>query len=213
VIVWRLQNKEMAELRKKIEASAEKYDMLLVGGRAVVNLVKDHLFALDERGNKMGAPRTHFYSAAAKSVSQVERDGDAVSFSITKIGLAQRWLGGTIKAGQGTSSATGGPTKYLAIPARTEAVGVPPSEFPDLKFIPRRGGGAMLVQALQTQVSITGRKKKTITRGSVVGGLVMYWLVKSVTQLPDPSVMPTDEEMLGAAHDAIDSYLSRRLAS
>jgi hypothetical protein len=213
MIAYRIQSKKLDELRKRGAALWKDNSARLVAGRAVANEVKDHLFALDSRANKLGGPRSHFYSAAAKSVADPQASGEKVTFEITKIGLALRWLGGTVKAGASTSSATGSLTKYLAIPARTEAVGKPPSEFPDLKFIPRRNGGAMLVQALQTTVSISGRKRIKITRGSEVGGLVMYWLVKQTTNRPDPTVMPTEEQMLETAVDAMGQYISRRLAS
>jgi hypothetical protein len=213
MIGYRLQSKELDALRKRASALGQADAASLVGGRAAANLVKDHLFALDSRANKLGGPRTHFYSAAAKSVSEPRTAGGVVAFDITKVGLALRWLGGTVTAGSGISSATGGPTKYMAIPARTEAMGKPPSEFPDLIFVPRRNGGAMLVQALQTQVSISGRKNKTVTRGSVVGGLVFYWLVTETTNAPDPTVMPTREELIETTAGAISTYLSGRLAS
>lgn len=213
MIGYRLKSEQLQELSRRAAAIGQKQEVAMVGGRAAANLTKDHLFALDSRANKLGGPRTHFYSAAAKSVSAPHATGGTVSFEITKLGLAQRWLGGTIKAGAGPSSAGGGLTKYLAIPARTEAVGVPPSAFPDLQFIPRRNGGAMLVQALQTKVSISGRKRFKTTRGAEIGGLVMYWLVTSVTQKPDPTVMPTEEELLEAAASAMSTYLAGRLAS
>jgi len=210
MIGFRLQSKNLDELRAKAATIGQEDELGLVGGRAAANLTKDHLFALDTRVNQLGGPRTHFYSSAAKSVSQVQKRGGVVAFDVTKLGLTQRWLGGTITAGKGISSASGGPTKYLTIPARAETYNVPPSAFSDLKFVPRRGGGAMLVQALQTTVSIG---KKAVARGIQLGGLVMYWLVKSVTQKPDPSVMPTEEELLNTASTAMGQYLSRRLAS
>jgi hypothetical protein len=213
MIGYRLQSKELDALQKRAAVLGKKDEAGIAGANAAAELTRDHLFALDSRANKLGGPRTHFYSAAAKSVSLPRASGGIVAFDVTKIGLALRWLGGTVHAGAGISSATGGPTKYLAIPARTEAVGKPPSEFPDLQFIPRRGGGAMLVQALQTKVSISGRKNKTVTRGAEVGGLVMYWLATETTNAPDPTVMPTKEELTETTVGAISAYLSGRLAS
>jgi hypothetical protein len=200
-------------------ASGFGAQILSIAARAVANLVKNHLFERDTRGNALGGKRTHFYSTAAKSVETATADG-AASITITKIGLAQRWLGGTIRAGAGISSATGGPTKYLAIPARAEAYGRTPAEFSDLKFVPRRNGGAMLVQAHQTLVAgftKKGAQRKLGARGTTpgsageAGGLVMFWLVTEVTQQPDPTVMPTEEAMHAAAATSIESYLARRL--
>ncbi len=213
MIAYKLQSKEIEALKAKAAVIGEVDNLGLVGARAAANVTKDHLFALDSRANPLGGVRTHFYSSAAKSVSDPRVRGGEISFTITKIGLAQRWLGGTITAGTGTSSVSGKPTKFLAIPARAEAYNQPPSRFPDLHFVPRRGGGGMLVEALQTKVSIAGRKNKTVTRGSEAGGLVMFWLVKEVHQKPDPSVMPTEGELLTASTTAMGQYLARRLQS
>jgi hypothetical protein len=168
------------------------------------------LFSLNSSGaNALGGKRTNFYSAAAKSVEAPTVAGGRAQVLITKIGLAQRWLGGTIKAGAGISSKTGLATRYLAIPARSEAYGRAPSEFNDLSFIPTRRGGA-LVQALQTGVKFA---KKGVKRGSEAGGLVMFWLVSQVTQRPDPSVIPSQEEFETEVERAVNDFVSRHLAT
>jgi hypothetical protein len=186
-------------------------DAAMVGSRAIGDLTRQHLFDLDSsRPNALGGPRTHFFSNAARSVQNPVDGNGQVSMSINALGLAQRWLGGDISAGVGTSSATGRLTKYLAIPARTEAYGLSPSKFQDLHFVPRRNGEAMLVQAFQTLLT---HAKKGLKAAGEVGGLVMFWLVKRVHQDPDPSVLPTEQEMADSAQSAIQNYLSRRLAN
>jgi hypothetical protein len=185
-------------------------DIARYGARAAADLAKAHLFALDSaRPNALGGKRTNFYSAAAKSVEGPSVGGGLARVLITKIGLAQRWLGGVIKAGAGISSKTGVAARYLAIPARSEAYGRAPSEFNDLSFIPTRRGGA-LVQALQTAVKYG---KKGVKAGLEAGGLVMFWLVSQVTQRPDPSVMPTQEEFEGAVNLAVNDFVSRHLGT
>jgi hypothetical protein len=211
-----LKSDALDELIKQSDKLGESENMAMVGARAAANVVRAHLFALDgTRANKMGGERTHFYSNAAKSVHEPVSEGATASFTITQIGLAQRWLGGEIRAGMGESSATGLATKYLAIPARAEAYGKTPGEFDDLTFIRTRNGGA-LVEELQTAVSF-GRKKKdgtrTVKRGETTGSLVMFWLVESVIQKEDPTVMPTEEEMGNEAREAMTGYLSDLLKS
>lgn len=189
----------MGALQEKVQSVAQEGARR--GAHAVAGVVRDHLYDLNSRRHRPGGPITpQFYADAAKSVSVTDS-----TVSITKLGLAQRWLGGTIRAGSGTSSATGLATKYLAIPARAEAYGHPPSDFHDLLFVPRKNGGAMLIQALQTLVA--WGKTGPRSRGER-GGLVMYWLKTEVTQAPDPTVMPTEEEMISAAAEAINDYLN-----
>lgn len=196
----------LRELQEKAARLGQSAEAAKVGGQAVSIVIQNHFYELSRRRHRM-SNKFDFYAQAAKSVAVSSTSNGSV-VTITKLGLAQRWLGGTIRAGAGTSSATGTLTKYLAIPARTEAEGKPPSAFDDLVFVPRRNGKAMLVEALQTKVSISGKKRRTIKRGSEVGSLVMYWLVPEVTQAPDPSVMPTEDEMTHAATEAMGNYLS-----
>ena len=214
MISIRLKSEELAALQKQAEKIGAGDDLALVMGRAAAGLTRDHLYALDQsRPNKLGGKRTNFYQKAGDSVSDPAASAGVVSFTITKTGLAQRWLGGDIEAGSGISSKTGEPTKYLSIPARAETYGEPPSAFTDLVFVPRKNGGAMLVQALQTQVSISGKKRITVTRGQLLGGLVMYWLVDKVTQEEDPTVLPTEEELLEVAIGSGSQYLQRSLTA
>lgn len=211
----KLKTDALDDLAQKGAELGKSRQVALVGARGAANLVRNHLFALDESAaNQMGGPRTHFYSDAAKSVTEPEPTANGAMFTITKVGLAQRWLGGTIKAGAGTSSATGGPTKYLAIPARAEAYGKTPGEFEDLVFIPRGPGRAMLVEALQSKI-IEGKKRKSGARDystEAAGGLVMFWLVSEVTQQGDPNVMPTQADLEEAARYPMQNYISRLLS-
>ncbi len=216
MISLRIKTDALDELNAKAAKLGKEAEVSMVGARGAGNLVRNHLFALDaERPNALGGTRTHFYASAAKSVTEPVQAGAGAKFTITKTGLAQRWLGGVIKAGQGESSASGKATQYLAIPARAEAYGKAPGEFNDLEFVKLKGGRGMLVQTLQTQLKF-GRKNKAGVRkvsGTTVGGLVMFWLVKEVNQKPDPTVMPTEAEIAEAARYEMNDYLSNTLAS
>jgi hypothetical protein len=182
-------------------------EVAAVGGRAVAGFLRDYLFQLDEeRPNKMGGQRTHFFADAARSVQTPQVAGGTATVSINHIGLAQRLLGGTITAGHNISSKTGQLTSLLAVPAQAEAYGKTPGEFSDLEFVPTRKGG-MLVQSLQTQ--IMRGKHKGDWGTTTVGGLVMYWLTPEVTQDADPSVLPGEKAMAGCASDAMTDYLDR----
>ncbi|HEV2207308.1 MAG TPA: fibronectin type III domain-containing protein [Verrucomicrobiae bacterium] len=184
-------------------------DIAIVGGRAAANLLRQHLFDLDgSHANAMGGRRTHFFADGARSVQNPAVSGGLASVVVNHVGLAQRWLGGTIRAGAGTSSATGSATKYLAIPARAEAYGRRPGEFHDLVFEKTKTGG-MLVQALQTVLTRAQGGFKT----RQTGGLVMYWLKTEVEQEPEPDVMPSEQEFGAAVGEAVGSFVARKLAT
>jgi hypothetical protein len=200
-------------LQDKAADGLRASNVAMVAGRAIANLIRNHLFKLDaERANSLGGKRSHFYADAARSVSNPIQVDESAVIDIAKQGLAQRYFGGTIKAGQGTSSATGGPTKYLAIPARSEAYGRVPGEFTDLSFVPTARGG-MLVQNLQTPISVGRGKTSKVKYADTKGGLVMFWLVTEVTQAPDPTVLPTETQMTTEGVMAGESYLARQLGS
>ena len=205
----RINDERIGELMKKAEVLEQTAEVSLVGARGAANFVQDYLFDLDAtRTNKMGGLRTHFFANAARSVSTPQPVGAGAAFSINQVGFAQRLRGGIIRPGVGVSSATGEMTKFLAIPARAESYGKTPGEFHDLVFQPTRTGG-MLVQGLQTVITRGNRKGDYST--TPIGGLVMYWLVKEVNQTADPTILPSDIALAGAAGDSMESYLSRRI--
>jgi hypothetical protein len=167
-------------------------------GAAVRDLIANHLFEKDAEGNKNGWPSQHFYAACAKSCSW-HLVADGVVVNIAHLGFLQRLLGGTIKALN---------AKYLTIPARSEAYWKRAGEFGNLEIrFGKRADGSIGPNAL---VAGTGGATRRIFQGregtgkehAVRGareGVVMFWLVKEVTQAPDPSIMPTDQEILDAA--------------
>jgi hypothetical protein len=172
-------------------------------GQAVSDLFKSHLFRLNsERPNKLGGQRTNFYAQAAKMTNyDVMPDGVRVSVS-GPVGFRQRLLGGDIRPGKGISFITGKPTKYLTIPARTESYGKRASEFEGLKLVFGRGGKPVALAA--SSEASYGRTKKT----RIAESLIMYWLVGIVHQKPDPSVIPTDEQITSTAIQAVNDYVA-----
>ena len=215
MITLRITSDPLNELLAKARAVGQEGDMALAGAVGAANLVRNHLFDLDnKRANQMGGKRSHFYTQAAESVQEAQVSGASASFQITKIGLAQRWLGGEIKAGEGTSSVSGGPTKYLAIPARAEAYGTTPKSWAgELEFVPLGRNRGMLVEIFKT--SLLGKNGKRLKNPAAradqntTGSLVIFWLVPSVNQKADPTVMPTQEAMTAAAGKSMAAKLAR----
>lgn len=188
-------------------------DVRAVMGKALKIEVQTHLQNLDrDRANPMGGRRTHFYAQAAQGTTFIDDSAnDEITIAISQVGFAQRYFGGTIKAGVGVSSKTGKTTQWLAIPARTETYGKRPGEFTNLHFIAFKSGAAALVENENT---LLGKKRGGGYRAKAsLGGGVFFWLVKSVTQKPDPTVLPDESKLTDAAYEAAGDYLEARDAS
>jgi hypothetical protein len=150
--------------------------------------------------NKMGFPSTGFWADAVRA-TRWEILPDGVLVITDKLGVRQRYFGGIISAGKGISSATGQSTKYIiASVASPEAYGKLPSEISGLKFV-RFGRGQdapaalVAVRATATEISPKKRGQGFNPTAQQIGLVVLYWLKRSVTQKPNPNVLPTADEM------------------
>ena len=158
--------------------------------RAGVNEIQSHLFKLDaERPNELGGRRTHFYSSAAKSTNYAST-ADRILININQLGFRQRYEGGRIAPVK---------SKYLTIPAVSEAYGRLAREFHNLVLQFGRGGiPVALAEAGASQVKFGKVRKdgtRKVTKTAEVGGRVYYWLKKEVFQEGDPSVLPSDQKI------------------
>lgn len=169
-----------------------------IGGE-VTRLLLDHLTALDiARPNALGGRRTHFYESAGKNTSYATHD-NGVTISVNQTGIAQRYFGGTIEPGPGK--------KYLTIPARAEAHGRRAGEFDNLEFLFGRHGPYALAERQATAIKFRKRKGETTVAASEERGSgIFYWLVKSVSQDPDSSVLPSESAILNSALFAARRY-------
>src|SRR5574341_195301 len=157
-------------------------------GRAVTNRVQSHFYSLNSaRANKLGGKRTNFYSSAAKS-TQFQTTSDGVTVSINKQGIRQRLQGGVIRPKN---------AKYLTIPAIAEAYGRRAREFSNLEFgFAKDESGDLRPALVEAQATLLKRNRKgRLKSGGEVGGKAFYWLGRSADKDPDPSVLPTKEEL------------------
>jgi hypothetical protein len=158
-------------------------------GRAIQQVVKEHFFKLagDSQhhgsADSLGGTRTGFYSRAAKSVQQPNIQSDGLSISMMGA-IARRLFGGRIDAPPGS---------LLPIAARAESYGHRPREFDFLKLILFPSGLRALVN-----------KDEKAHEGNV-----WYWLMKYVIQHEDPTVLPTEPEMVDPALANAAAYLTR----
>jgi hypothetical protein len=179
-------------------------------GRSAVNLFRDHFFKLNaERPNKLGGKRTQFYGDAARGTSAtVLPDGALVS--VNQVGIRQRWKGGTIRPGPGK--------QWITIPARTESYGKSAPEFNDLRFVLFRKNNNPLAALVRNESTKLKRKRDrktgevSLVSAGEQGGEILYWLKKSVTQRPDPSVVPLPDVIYGRLFADIGGYLDRAIA-
>jgi len=163
-------------------------------GPACAKHVRTHL--LGNGTNKRGWPSTHFWPDAARSTSWFANASDStVIISINKIGVRQRYYGGTI---------TPVKAKALAIPISPVSYGHVPADFPGL-FLLRTKKGAYLCQGGSSEKNTRGR-----VRGQKLAGgnksrrqtaalTFLFKLVGSVTQTGDQSVVPSADELMQVA--------------
>jgi hypothetical protein len=184
----------------------------------VQELCVSHLQVLAYSRHRSGSPR-NFYADAARLTAR----NDALSLSaghavltIAQQGIAQRFFGGTINAKPG---------KSLAISAHPAVAGKRAAEVFEsmhLQFRPYHGPNSFgaLVAIRDVATMIAPKRKSGVGRpatrggaspfkatGSILGEVVMYWLCKSVDQMPDPSVLPTAAAMQAAAWTGARNYI------
>jgi hypothetical protein len=179
-------------------------------GRSANNTVREHLFGLNSsRPNKLGGRRTNFYGQAARATNFKVVSDTEVVVSIPKLGIAQRFFGGTIRPKA---------AKYLTIPANPAAHGKRAREFSDLKFaiIPGKGPALVLKSAIKVKrvkTKQTGRTRRddfTSETLTTSGGetTVMFWLRRSITQQPDPTVLPYNELIASRVQRDVDAVIT-----
>lgn len=149
---------------------------------SVANLIREHLVRKDQIPNRLGGTRTHFYAAAARGTNWTAGDNSA-EVTIAKDGIRQRLLGGTIRPVN---------RKFLTVPVSPLAHGRTAAEFGAELRLVVFGGTASNANAFGMLV---------LGRGAVAN--VLYLLVRKVTQAPDPTVLPTDQEIADEALSAL----------
>ncbi len=159
-------------------------------GEGVVILIQEHFYGLPP--NKADFPTTRFWPRAAEATS-CEEVSNGVQVSVSQTGVRQRFLGGGINPVRG---------KFLTIPAIAEAYGHGASDFADLKvYRTSRDGSPALALARPNLVPDQ--------TGGINPDSVYYWLVRHVSQEPDPSVLPEDKEIFEAALKAARDFFAR----
>lgn len=184
----------LAALMSRLENAEAIHEAM---GEGVQFAVREHI-----RTTKK-SPNTNWWGDAADGVVHSASASEAV-VSVTKRGAALRYYGGTVKRREG------GP--HLAIPSDAVPVRdntrLAPREMGPLHYLPPRRGAKSGVAGYFVEGELTG---KTIQSGKRAGepatkakpgGSLLYTLMAEVTHRPDPSVLPSQAELLAAAAEA-----------
>lgn len=173
-------------------------------GEAEVKLFQNHF--IHAPTNKYGYPTTGFWQRAARATNYTASAAGPV-INVNQVGVRQRLSGGDIFPVN---------KQFLAIPARAEAYGKAPSEFDNLKVAFHNTGGRReafaLVEAAASQINYAKVKRGQVHRDftvTQVGGGVYFWLVKSVHQNPDPTVIPDPRDIVQVAGETLDDIVQR----
>lgn len=188
----------LAAMREKIGAKAELHDAM---GMGVEDLVRTHIATTKK------SPNTGWWSRVAASVTHTADFGSAV-VSIPERGAALRYYGGTVR------QKSGGP--LLTIPTDDVPVSygtrLAARDMGVLAFLPSKSGKKGVVGVL---VDAAERKSKSGKTYKVPllrpAGRVRYILMSEVTHQPDPSVLPTDQQIAEAARDAALDFIAPQL--
>lgn len=172
-------------------------------GAAVVDLFQQNFKQLPP--NKYGFASTGFWPAAARSTNYTVI-ADGVAINVNKQGVRQRLQGGEIKP-------TGG-KKYLTIPRHPSTYGHRAGEFSDLKFSIVPGVGPALVARRSVGTMIERKKRGSAAFkavASMLGIVVMFQLIKSAYQKPNPNVIPSDFEIGARAISTVNGIVARAM--
>ena len=164
------------DTRPLMEALAKEMDVAF----------RDHFRKREGQSNKSGWPSAHFWTREVMRFQSFSASDRRAVLTIASPAYLHKITGGTIRPKKGSS---------LAIPqnAKAAALGGPKASGLKLHFAfsPR---GKVIGYLIADYVKIKGKVNR---------GIIMYALVRSVTQAADPAALPPQAEL--------ESRLSRNL--
>lgn len=159
--------------------------LLTAAAGAVAREIRTHLRTKNAQPNARGWPKQGFYGREAQAVAVGAVSDTEARVDIASPALAHRYLGGTITPKRG---------RALTIPATAEAYAA---------GAPREGYWGDRLFRPKGKRYLATKDGDTIT--------VQYFLARSVTHQPDPSVLPADARLNQVATTALESALNRQL--
>lgn len=156
---------QLTALREKLEPGRRQPLMTVLGVTVEKELKQWFRVADQQKPNRNGFKRSHFWAAIGHSTQFVSATDSTAMLTVSDPRFRTQLYGGTLKPAK---------SKYLAIPLVSAAYGITP-----------RSGLIAGLFAYRT-------KRGSLLLGRKEGGHVVnyYKLVRSVTVRPDPSALP-----------------------
>lgn len=177
------------KLQQLAELGGTVRPVLVAGATAAARAVRANFTALEQQPNAHGWPKSGFYAREGTEKTSVgEITETEATVNVASPAMAHRFHGGVITPKRG---------KFLTIPLTPLAY---------MLGSPRQGGW----EERGEKLFIPEGRRVLATR---VGGnfTPQYALVRSVTQPPDPAVLPSAEELAAATTPPMASALDRQL--
>lgn len=180
-----------------LERLTDRTSMNEAVGIRGTEVTRSHLVAIAQSrhatAQRLGAPPSgHWGQAAEKTTFTANQEGATVSIEQPGIGRVAHDV--TITPGSGK--------KYLTLPAIAAAYNQRAYRISGLHVMVRFIGGERRAVALATKTGAGADRVET----------VWYWLVQSVTQKQDRTLLPSDEEYRLAALAGVRDFVDRLLA-
>lgn len=155
-------------------------------GPALVRLYRKHF--LDNGTNKKGWPTTNFWARAAKATTWVP-SVNGVTIVCNQVGVRQRYYGGPISPVR---------ARLLTIPLTATAYGKTAREFSGLFFVQTKSGNKFLCRRGTSDGAAKARLE------------FLYLLREGVRQDPDPTVLPSWNEVWPVIRASVGAAITRR---
>jgi hypothetical protein len=186
----RIVGKEAVDASLKMAQGITPDDVAGTIQGGVKQVFVDHFLKLNaSRSNNLGGKRTNYWDEAAGE-TYVSVSGSDVVVQVRQVGVRRHLLGGPPITPKGTSEITGRAIKFLTIPIHPSAHGKTVGIFRQqgIKLYP--AGGALRQQVGDKRADSDPK---------------LYALAKRTKAAqPDPSVIPTVDEIARAADEALN---------
>ena len=183
-------------------------------GRRLVRELHQHFLDRNAEPNKMGAPKTNYWSGLIESTQLAEVSDTGAVVAIADVRFRIQLFGGTIKP-------TGG-RKFLTIPLVNEARGLRVADYEKQsgrKVFRLRGRMVLMERSDQADQSLVGAGRGTIrTRGGDFREVnlrarsslrAVFALKTSVTIHKDPRALPPQDALIAALNQTAAEYVAR----
>ncbi len=186
----RIVGKEAVDASLKMAQDITPDDVAGTIQGGVKQLFVDHFLKLNaSRPNKLGGKRTNYWDEAAGE-TYVSVSGSDVVVRVRQVGVRRHLLGGPPITPKGTSEITGRAIKFLTIPSHPSAHGRTVGQLRAQGINLYPAGGAIRQQ-------IGDKRSESDPK--------LYALAKRTKAAqPDPSVIPTVDEIARAADEALN---------